>query len=163
MGEYLKASKHIKARYFLIKDYYDAKEVDLRYCLTDCMWADVLMKPLQGQMFRDMQAFLQNCSRDYDDNLEWQEDEQTHQSTKQQVATVTSSWECVGVKQLRWADGVKLPKKGVSPACVSQFSPKGLGCKEGVGCKEACKASLGVAGPGAVAPGGGAGTLAGRH
>jgi hypothetical protein len=58
-------------------------------------WADVLMKPLQGQMFRDMQEFLQNCSRDYDDDLEWQEDEQVQQSTKQQVATVTSSWECV--------------------------------------------------------------------
>jgi hypothetical protein len=29
------------------------------------MWADVLTKPLQGQKFRDMQAFLQNCPQDY--------------------------------------------------------------------------------------------------
>jgi hypothetical protein len=36
----------------------------------------------------------------------------------------------VGVKQLRWADGVKLPKRGVSPTCVSRFSPEGVGCKE---------------------------------
>jgi hypothetical protein len=49
-----KHTKHIKAKYFLIKDYYDAGEVDLRYCPTGCMWADVLTKPLQGQMFRDM-------------------------------------------------------------------------------------------------------------
>jgi hypothetical protein len=62
------------------------------------MWADVLMKPLQDQMFRNMQAFLQNCLRDYDDDLERQEDERAHQSTKQQVATVTSSQECVGVQ-----------------------------------------------------------------
>jgi hypothetical protein len=71
-----KQSKHIKAKYFLIKDYYDAGEVDLRYCSTDKVWADVLMKPLQGQKFRDMCAFLQNCSRDYDDDLEQDEDEQ---------------------------------------------------------------------------------------
>ncbi len=84
-------------------------------------------------MLRDMRAFLQNCSRDYDEDLEWQEDEQMHQSTKQQVATVTSSWECVGVKQLRWADRVKLPKRDVSPTCVPRFS------LYGVSGKEACK------------------------
>jgi hypothetical protein len=52
-----KGTKHIKAKYFLIKDYYDAREIDLRYCPTDSMWADVLTKPLQGQKFRDMRAF----------------------------------------------------------------------------------------------------------
>ena len=51
-----KRTKHIKAKYFLIKDYYDAGEVDLRYCPTGRMWVDVLTKPLQGQMFRDMQG-----------------------------------------------------------------------------------------------------------
>jgi hypothetical protein len=101
-----KRTKHIKVKYFLIKDYYDAGEVDLWYCPTGCMWVDVLTKTLQGQMFRDMQAFLQNCSRGYDDNLERQEDEQAHQSTKQQVATVISPRERVGGKQSRWADGV---------------------------------------------------------
>jgi hypothetical protein len=66
----LKWTKHIKAKYFLIKDYYDSGEKDLRYCPTDVMWADVLAKPLQGQKFRDMRAFLQNCSQDYDDDAE---------------------------------------------------------------------------------------------
>ncbi len=93
-----KRTKHIKAKYFLIIDYYDAGEVDLRYCPKGRMWADVLTKLLQGQMFRNMRAFLQNCSRDYDDDLEPKEDEQVHQSTTHQVATVTSSWECVGVQ-----------------------------------------------------------------
>jgi hypothetical protein len=137
-----KPTKHIKAMYFLIKDYYDAGEVDLPYCLTGRMWTDVLTKPLQGQMLRDMQAFLQNCSRGYDDDLERQQDEQAHQSTKEQVATVTSSRECVGAKQLRWADGVKVPKRDVSPTCVSRLSLYGsatLGPPVRVNGKEACK------------------------
>ncbi len=44
-----KRSKHIKAKYFLIKDYYDSGEIDLKYCPSDEMWADVLTKPLQGK------------------------------------------------------------------------------------------------------------------
>ena len=54
-------TKHIKAKYFLIKNYSNSGEIDLHYCPTDVMWADVLTKPLQGQKFRDMHAFLQNC------------------------------------------------------------------------------------------------------
>ncbi len=66
--------KHIKATYFLIKDYYESEEIGLRYCLTDIIWADVLTKPLQGQKFRDMRPFLQNCPRDYDDDIELRND-----------------------------------------------------------------------------------------
>jgi hypothetical protein len=69
-----KQSKHIKAKYFFIKDYYDAGEVDLKYCSADTMLADVLTKPLQGLKFRDMRAFLQNCLRCYDDDLKQEED-----------------------------------------------------------------------------------------
>ena len=39
-----KQTKHIKAKYFLIKDYYDAREIDVKFCPTDGMWADVLTK-----------------------------------------------------------------------------------------------------------------------
>ena len=49
-----KWTKNIKAKYFLVKNYYDSGEIDLRYCPSDVMWADVLTKPLQGQKFRDM-------------------------------------------------------------------------------------------------------------
>ncbi len=59
-------TKHIKGKYFLIKDYYDAGVIDVKFCPTNQMWADVLTKPLQGQKFRDMPAFLQNCPRDYE-------------------------------------------------------------------------------------------------
>jgi hypothetical protein len=69
-----KRTKQIKAKYFLIKDYYESGEIDLRYCQADIMWADVLTKPLQGQKFRNMQALLQNCPRDYDDDIELRND-----------------------------------------------------------------------------------------
>jgi hypothetical protein len=69
-----KRTKHIRAKYFLIKDNYESGEIDLRYCPTYIMWADVLTKPLQGQKFRDMQAFSQNCPRDYDDDIELKND-----------------------------------------------------------------------------------------
>jgi hypothetical protein len=65
-----KPTKHIKAKYFLIKDYYDAEEIDIEFCPTDEMWADILTKPLQREKFRDMRAFLQNCPRDYDNDAE---------------------------------------------------------------------------------------------
>ena len=111
-----KCTKHIKAKYFLIKDYYNAGEVDLRYRPMGEMWADVLTKPLQGQLFRDMRAFLQNCSRDYDDDLERQEDERAHHMMKQQVASVTRviliffcAWRTPGVRPVcpRCAPGVR--------------------------------------------------------
>ena len=89
-------TKHIKVKYFLIKDYYDSGEIDLRYCPTDVMWADVLTKPLQGQKFRDMRAFLQNCPRDYDDDGELQTDQLARRSMNQQAKTVASSRKCVG-------------------------------------------------------------------
>jgi hypothetical protein len=41
-----KRTKHIKAKYFLIKDYYDAGEIDVKFCPTDGMWADMLTKLL---------------------------------------------------------------------------------------------------------------------
>ncbi len=91
-----KQTKHTKAKFFLIKDYYEAGEIDVQYCPTDVMWADVLTKPLQGQKFRNMRAFLQNCSRSYDDNIELQADKLAPKLLKQQVETIASSWEYVG-------------------------------------------------------------------
>jgi hypothetical protein len=91
-----KQTKHIKAKYFLIKDYYDSGEIDLHYCPTDVMWADILLKPLQGQKFRDMWAFLQNFPRDYDNDIELQVDKSARRLMNQQVKTVASLRECVG-------------------------------------------------------------------
>jgi hypothetical protein len=113
--------KHIKAKYFLIKDYYNSGEIDLRYCPTDVMWADILTKPLQGHKFRDMRAFLQTCSRDYDNDAELLTDKLAWRSMNQQVKTVASSRECVG--ELANLTREKMRKRRQSPTCVSRIAP----------------------------------------
>ncbi len=75
------------------------------------MWADVLTKPLQGQKFRDMRAFLQNCPRDYDDDVELQTDELARRLMNQQVKTVASSRECVGELENSVSDTNALKRK----------------------------------------------------
>ncbi len=112
-----KRSKHIKAQYFLIKDYYDAKEIDLKYCPMESMWADVLTKPLQGQKFRDMRAFLQNCPRDYDDDIEQQSDE----SMNHQALAVASLRECVSAQAKPRSNPRRKPSRSHSPNCVSRI------------------------------------------
>jgi hypothetical protein len=112
-----KCTKHIKAKYFLIKDYYDSGKIDLKYCPTDQMWEDVLTKPLQGQKFRDMRDFLQNCGQDYDEDAEQIADDS---SMKQQVCTVASLWECVG-EQTKLQVNQPRSQRSRSPTCVSQF------------------------------------------
>jgi hypothetical protein len=71
------------------------------------MWADVLTKPLQGQKFRDMHAFLQNSSRDYDNDTE-----KNNSINPQDVASLR---ECVGecAKNARGKGG-----QNKSPCCV---------------------------------------------
>jgi hypothetical protein len=63
-----KCTKHIKAKYFFIKHYYDSGDICLRYCPTEQMWADVLTKPLQGMKFRQMRAMLMNCPIAYSED-----------------------------------------------------------------------------------------------
>jgi hypothetical protein len=106
-------TKHItKAKYFLIKDYCDAAVIDIKFCPTDQMWADVLTKPLQGQKFRDMQAFFQNCTQDYKDD--------TEVVSPMMPQDVASSRKCVG-------ENTKSPLKTQteSPTCASQITAGG--------------------------------------
>ena len=57
-----KKTKHIKAKFFFIKDKVDEGEMRILDCPTEQMWADVLTKPLQGMAFKHMRAELMNCS-----------------------------------------------------------------------------------------------------
>ncbi len=102
-----RCTKHIKATYFLIKDYYDAGKINVKFCPTVKMWADVLTKPLQGQKFRDMQAFLQNFPQDYDNDKKLKK-----LMNPQEVASLR---ECVDetTKSL-------LKFQPASPTCISQ-------------------------------------------
>ena len=65
-----KKTKHIKAKFFFIKDRVDDGEIKVIDCLTEEMWADVMMKPLQGSAFRAVRAKLMNCEVNYEDPAE---------------------------------------------------------------------------------------------
>jgi hypothetical protein len=51
-------TKHIKLRYFFIKQYIDSGEFEITHCPTDMMVADLLTKPLQGKQFRTLRDKL---------------------------------------------------------------------------------------------------------
>lgn len=53
-----KRTKHIKVRYFFIKDMVEQGEVEIQHCPTKEMWSDVLTKPKQGKEFLEMRAKL---------------------------------------------------------------------------------------------------------
>ena len=46
-----KKTKHIKAKFFFIKDKVDSGEIKVKDCPTNVMWADCQSKPLQGKLF----------------------------------------------------------------------------------------------------------------
>ena len=62
-----KRTKHIKAKYFFIKDKIKNGDMSLTYCPADRMWADVLNKPKQGRLFREFRSHLMDVDLDYDD------------------------------------------------------------------------------------------------
>ena len=66
-----KCIKHIKAKYFFVRHYHNARELHLRYCPTEQMRANVWTKSLQGSKFRQMRAFLMNCPIDYAEDLQF--------------------------------------------------------------------------------------------
>jgi hypothetical protein len=65
-----KKTKHIKAKFFFIKDRVDNGEIKVMDCPAGKMWADVLTKPLQEMAFRTMRAVLINCPVNYEDEEE---------------------------------------------------------------------------------------------
>lgn len=62
-----KRTKHINVRFFFAKDVIDRGDMTVEYCPTKEMWADVLTKPLQGELFRIMRSNLQGCDVNYSD------------------------------------------------------------------------------------------------
>ena len=53
-----KKTKHIKAKFFFIKDRVDDGEIKVIECPTEVMWEDIMTKPLQGTAFHVMRAEL---------------------------------------------------------------------------------------------------------
>ena len=46
-----KRTKHIKVKYYLIKDKVDREEITIEHCPTDQMWTDINTKPKPKQAF----------------------------------------------------------------------------------------------------------------
>ncbi len=53
-------TKHVKIRYFWIKDKVASGELEIQNLQTDSMWADMLTKPLQGELFKKFRACVLN-------------------------------------------------------------------------------------------------------
>ena len=60
-----KKTKHIRAKFFFINDRINDGEMIVVNCPTEGMWADILMKLLQGKAFRVIRSTLMNCDKDY--------------------------------------------------------------------------------------------------
>jgi len=60
-------TKHIKAKIFFVKDKVDDSDIVIKDCPTEVMWADIMTKPKQGKVFREMRAVLMNCHVNYID------------------------------------------------------------------------------------------------
>ena len=50
--------KHIKLRYFFIKQYLESDEFQVTHCPTEIMTTDIITKPLQGKLFKEMRDRL---------------------------------------------------------------------------------------------------------
>ena len=60
-----KRTKHIKVKYYLVKDKVDQKEITIKHCLTQQMWTDINTTPKQGTVFRVFQGHVMGIPADY--------------------------------------------------------------------------------------------------
>jgi hypothetical protein len=102
-----KKTKHIKAKFFLVKDRVDDGEIKVIDCPTEVMWADIMTKPLQGTAFRVMRAKLMNCPVNYEDPSE----EETTEAKRAQPISA--------LKTVTWKSDVASPFK-TPQECVGQ-------------------------------------------
>ena len=56
-------TRHIHIRYFLVKDKVESGEVVIRHAPSEDMVADILTKPLQGELFRKLRGALLNLRK----------------------------------------------------------------------------------------------------
>ena len=63
-----KRTKHIKVKYFFIKDKVDQGEITIEHCPTEQMWTDINTKPKQGLVFRVFRGHVMGIPADYKDS-----------------------------------------------------------------------------------------------
>jgi hypothetical protein len=109
-----KCTKHIKVKFFFIKDRVDDREIKVLDCPTHKMWADVMTKPLQGTAFKVMRAELMNCPVNYEDP----EIEMNKDRTKRPVTAP---------KMVTWKSVVATPFKALQK-CVGHNRVSRINC-----------------------------------
>jgi hypothetical protein len=62
-----KRTKHIKVKYYLIKDKVDRGEITIEHCPTEQMWTDINMKPKQGAVFWAFRGHVMGIPANYND------------------------------------------------------------------------------------------------
>ena len=62
--------KHIKSRYFMIKDNIGKGKIVIQYFPTYDMWANINTKALQGSLFYKMRGRLMGIGENYDEDIE---------------------------------------------------------------------------------------------
>jgi hypothetical protein len=104
-----KKTKHIKFKFFFIKDRVDSREIRVIDCPAEEMWADAQTKPLQGMAIRKIRAELVNCPVNYEENNKPAEKPAIHlrpqpgtgMKTANKRLASTSPQECVGHRRTR--------------------------------------------------------------
>ena len=61
-----KKTKHVKAKFFFIKDRVDNGEIEVIDCPLEEIWASILTEMFQGMAFWTMGAQLMNCTINYE-------------------------------------------------------------------------------------------------
>jgi hypothetical protein len=90
-----KRTKHIRVRYFFIKDRVSNGDITLKHCPTGEMLADHFTKPLQGALFRKFRAEIQGIPHDTNEaELGWDQEE----SCEKAISADPSPQECVALK-----------------------------------------------------------------
>ena len=64
-----KRTKHIKTKYFFVKDKIDQGEIEIRKRDTADMWSDTNTKPKQGSGFRKDRAMIMGCPLEWPNEL----------------------------------------------------------------------------------------------
>ncbi len=60
-----KWTKHIRMKYFLIKDKLDQEKITIEHCPTEQMWTDINTKPKQGAVFWAFRGHVMGIPADY--------------------------------------------------------------------------------------------------
>ena len=123
-----KRTKHVRVRYFFIKDRVSSGEITLEHCPTEEMLADHFTKPLQGNLFRKFRDKIMNIPEETDMNdMGWNgmTDKKTVSEKIHGVSKQSSPHEWVGISKMRGFTWKSKPGK-INIDDVSGTVPAGI-------------------------------------